>query len=375
MAGPVSGHGDRIDAILRRALAAWVEAVRRRSGLTLLIAFALSVVALIYTARNLGVISDADRLFDESLRFRQLGLEFDRAFPVLNDNLIVVIDAPSSAEAGEAAEALIARARAEPDSFANAYAPGAGEFFDRNGLLYLELEDLEELADQLATAQPFLAELSRDPSLRGVLELLRRVIEEEHGSTEIDLSRVLGQIALAVGAAAEARARPFAFEEFVLGEEPEGGDGRRYVFIQPEVDFGDFVPARAGIDRLRALVRELENERVAGAGDGSLRVRITGNLALASEELDVVRRQAALAGLASFTMVAAILLFAFRSPRLVLAILLTLAIGLAWTAAFAALAIGHLNVVSVAFAVLFIGLGVDFGIHFCLRYQEARARG
>ena len=40
------------------------------------------------------------------------------------------------------------------------------------------------------------------------------------------------------------------------------------------------------------------------------------------------------------------------------------------TAGFAALAIGSLNLISVAFGVLFIGLGVDFGIQFSIRYRD-----
>jgi hopanoid biosynthesis associated RND transporter like protein HpnN len=50
--------------------------------------------------------------------------------------------------------------------------------------------------------------------------------------------------------------------------------------------------------------------------------------------------------------------------------LITLIMGLIWTASFAAAAVGHLNLISVAFAVLYIGLSVDYAIHFCLRYKE-----
>lgn len=77
----------------------------------------------------------------------------------------------------------------------------------------------------------------------------------------------------------------------------------------------------------------------------------------------------------AFPLLTDVALVALRSLRLILATLLTLAAGLACTAGFAALAIGHLNLISVAFAVLFIGLGVDFGIHFCLRYREAQTAG
>jgi hopanoid biosynthesis associated RND transporter like protein HpnN len=111
------------------------------------------------------------------------------------------------------------------------------------------------------------------------------------------------------------------------------------------------------------------------APEAGLRVRVTGDAALSAEEMERVADQAALAGLGSFLAVAALLWLALRSPYAVLAVLLTLITGLIWTAAFAALAIGHLNLVSVTFAVLFIGLGVDFGLHLAMRYLERLERG
>ncbi|MFQ5956129.1 MAG: MMPL family transporter, partial [Kiloniellales bacterium] len=75
------------------------------------------------------------------------------------------------------------------------------------------------------------------------------------------------------------------------------------------------------------------------------------------------------------SLVTLLLFIGLRSPRLVIATLATLLMGLVWTAAFAAAAVGHLNLISLGFAVLFVGLGVDFGIHFGLRYKEAIQRG
>ncbi|MEE8444332.1 MAG: MMPL family transporter, partial [Alphaproteobacteria bacterium] len=101
------------------------------------------------------------------------------------------------------------------------------------------------------------------------------------------------------------------------------------------------------------------------------RVRLTGTAAIDSEEFDSVARGAGLAGMISLVLVSFLLMYGLRSFRLVVSVLVTLVVGLIFTAAFAAVAIGHLNMISVAFAVLFIGLGADFGIHFALRYQEA----
>jgi hopanoid biosynthesis associated RND transporter like protein HpnN len=106
-----------------------------------------------------------------------------------------------------------------------------------------------------------------------------------------------------------------------------------------------------------------------------LRVRLTGDIAMEFEELQSVTRGAKMAGLLSLVMVSIVLFAGLRSFKLVSAALITLIFGLIWTAGFAALTVGHLNMISVAFAVLFIGLAVDFAIHFCLRGRELLLAG
>jgi hypothetical protein len=66
---------------------------------------------------------------------------------------------------------------------------------------------------------------------------------------------------------------------------------------------------------------------------------------------------------------------ATRSVRLVAAILATIVLGLVVTMAIGLLAVGRFNLISVAFIPLFVGLGVDFGIQICVRYNAERATG
>jgi hypothetical protein len=74
-------------------------------------------------------------------------------------------------------------------------------------------------------------------------------------------------------------------------------------------------------------------------------------------------------------LVALVLYGALRSWRLLAVSLVTLLVGLSLTAAFAALAVGELNLLSVAFVVLNVGLGSDYVIHVLLRYRELAAEG
>jgi len=97
-------------------------------------------------------------------------------------------------------------------------------------------------------------------------------------------------------------------------------------------------------------------------------------VALDDEQFATLREGALRSTILSVVLVCAILFAALRSVKLVGAILTTLACGLALTAAFAALAIGSLNLISVAFGVLFIGLAVDFSIQLSVRYRDQRHR-
>jgi hopanoid biosynthesis associated RND transporter like protein HpnN len=71
------------------------------------------------------------------------------------------------------------------------------------------------------------------------------------------------------------------------------------------------------------------------------------------------------------------LYLAVRTWRLIVPILMTLGLGLMLTVLFAAVAVGTLNLVSVGFGVMFVGIAVDFAIQFAVRYREYRhvARG
>jgi hypothetical protein len=119
--------------------------------------------------------------------------------------------------------------------------------------------------------------------------------------------------------------------------------------------------------------------REAAAGlefikSGNARMRITGSVALADEEFASVA-QGAIAGIIGSILLISLWLFlAVHSWRLILPILLTLGLGLMLTLLFAAAAVGTLNLVSVGFGILFVGIAVDFAIQFCVRYRENRHR-
>lgn len=363
---------NRFDGELGRALAAWVDAVRRRPW-TVIGTMLLATAAIgVYALGHLGIKGDTESLFSPDLPFKRSEKRYYESFPAQYETMFVVIDAVTPERAGEAAEELAARLRALPEEFRMVFLPGGGDFFERNAFLYIETAELEDLADRLAEAQPYLAELSRDGSLRGLASILARGARAvRNGDVDPErLSGIFERTAEALDASAEGRPYHLSWAEVLAARDFEGDPRRRVILVQPVLHIDEIQPAKRSVLAVRQSAREIGLTAETG-----VRVRITGDVALSYEEMEVVKRQAAGAGLASFVLVGFILVAALRSVRMVLATLFSLVVGLVLTVGFTAVAIGHFNMISAAFAVLFIGLGVDFGIHLCSRYRELLGDG
>lgn len=353
-------------------LAVWVDAVRRRAVWTTVGMLFASVGILFYVVGHLGIRGDTESLFSKDLAFKRVEARYHEAFPILYENMFVVIDAPTPERAGAAATALAARMEAEPRYFHRAYLPGGGEFFETHAFLYLETEELQDLADRLAIAQPYLAELSRDGTLRGLVSMMARggrAVREGDVSGD-QLAALFDRFAEALRARVDGKPYNLSWAEVLAETDFDVGSRRRFLLVQPVLQFNELTPAKDSILAVRRIADEL-----GFTEDSGVSVRITGDVALSFEEMEVLRTQAVAAGIASFVLVAVILVLGLRSIRMVVCTLVTLIVGLVWTAGFTAAAIGHLNLISVSFAVLFIGLGVDFGIHVCVRYRELLSHG
>ena len=346
---------------------ALVDRVQKAPWVALAAAIGLTALSGFYAAGNLKIDTDTAGMISEDLPFRQRFKAFRHAFPTLSDNVAIVIDADVPDRADRAADRLAARLRADPDRFPLVFSPETHPFFLRSGLLYLGLDDLTGLADDLADSQPFLSTLAADPSLRGLAGVLKDALDgAENDDQARRIASVLNRISEAAAATAEGKSVPLSWRNLINTSLDEGTN-RRVIVTKPKVDFGSLSPAAEAMARIRTLARDVGLTEEAG-----VTVRLTGGVVISTEELESVKNGATNAGLVSLVLVAILLAWGIRSLRLVLGILAALICGLVWTAGFTTLAIGHLNLVSVAFAVLFIGLGVDFGIHFALRFREER---
>ncbi len=358
---------EKLDHALGQALARWIDGARRHAIGVLAVAVVTAVALAAYTVATIGFNTDTDDMISKDLPFQRAAADYDRAFPQFLDALVVVIDGATPDLAEDAATILATKLEADTTTFKTVYRPGGDAFFERNGLLYMALDELEDLADNLAAVQPLLAALARDPSLRGLFDELRVAVEETAGggAADFDLTDAFDRLSDAAEAALDGRRHYLSWHEVISGETASIADRRRIIVVQPRLDFSQLQPQKDALDAVRAAARD------AGLGpENGVRVRLTGSVAINYDQLDLARRGVEIAAPVSFILVAIVLIVGLRSFRLVAASLATLLIGLAWTAGFATLVVGELNLISIAFVVLFIGLGIDFSIHLCLRYRE-----
>ncbi len=351
-------------------LAKWVAACVRARFLVLLLAAVLAVSGLWVIRTRLAVTTDTGLIFAADLPWRQNGTELQRAFPQNEDLLVAVVDAAIPEEAEITAHDLATALGKDTAHFSRVSQPDASPFLTRNALLFLDIGTLRELLDRTVDAQPFLGVLVADTNLRGLCAALSLIAQGvAHGQAGLGaFLPALRSFDASLAAAAQGHPANLSWERLLAGPVADLGGRFHFVLAKPVLDYGAVQPGQTAGAAIRDQAAKLEFVRA-----GRARVRITGSVALNDEEFATVARGAVAGVIGSTILVTLWLFLAVRSWRLIVPILATLFLGLLLTGTFAALAVGTLNLVSVAFAILFIGIAVDFAIQFTVRLREARS--
>jgi uncharacterized protein len=341
-----------------------------RNSLAVIAGFLLLALASgFYFAHNFAITTDSSQLLSASLPWRQQEIMLDRAFPARADQIIAVVDATTPEGALSAANALSARLSQQTELFRTLRQPDGDPFFARNGLLFETVQEVRRDCDELIRAQPFLGALAADPSLRGIMGALAQTLQGvrlKQARLE-DFERPMALIADALERVAAGRDPAFSWRPLITGRAPDENDLRQFLYIQPKLDYDDLEPGGRATAAIRAAVKALSL-----TPDHGVRVRLTGPVALSDEEFATVADGAGLNGTVTALVVLVILWLALKQGRLIVAVLVNLIVGLSISAAAGLWMVGALNLISVAFAVLFVGLGIDFGIQFSVRYRDER---
>jgi uncharacterized protein len=336
--------------------------------LKIIIAFAvLTAVSGVYVARHFAIDTDVNALISADLPWRQRELAYESAFPQSTQAIFAVVDAPTPELADAAATALADQLSRQDGPFRSVEELGGGRFFEREALLFLDMPDLNATLTQLEGASPSLAILAADPSLRGLIQAFSLSLGAAQMGMFDSMPQTLNKLADTVESVLAGNPTSFSWKEFLQGEPAKPGDSRRLIAIWPKLDFNTLEPGR----QATAAIREA-GERASLASDFHARLRLTGPVPIVDQEFASLQQGAMLNGVITAALILVILRLALRSFKIVLAVSLTLAAGLAITAAAGLLIVGAFNPISLAFAILCVGLGADFAIQFSVRYRDER---
>ena len=330
---------------------------------------AISAGATFYVANHFAMNTDSSQLITAEVGWRMKQAQFDAAFPGQTNLVLVVIDGRTPELAEAAAARLSERLAKRPELFTNVRRPDGGPFFNQNGMLFLSEKEVADTTAQLIKAQPFLGPLASDPSLRGLMGALDTVmLGVSAGEAKLaDIDTPVRALAPVFEDAARGTVNYLSWRSLITGAPAKPEELRRFITVQPVLDFAALEPGRRATDAIRAEAKGLGIDETHG-----VRVRLTGDVPMSDEEFATLADRAELMGGAMLAGVLLILWLALKSARIILAILLTIAAGLVITMAFGLFAVGVFNIISIAFIALFVGLGVDFGIQFAVRYRHER---
>ncbi|CAB1275438.1 MMPL family transporter [Candidatus Nitrosacidococcus tergens] len=326
---------------------------------------------LFYVSGHLGVDMDTGNILAPDLPFRIASKNYDKLFPQYQDTLLILVEGDIPEHTWDATKQLT-NALEKNSLVKSIYAPESNDFFKRNGLIYLDLKDLDTVADNLAEAQPFLGKLTQDLTLNNFFGMLDDIISaKQKKETTLDLESIFSSINETIESTLKGQDHLLSWQDLMnRGSSLSKSGERQFIIVQPQMDYNQMLPAKDAIDVIRDVAKSLHLDPEHG-----VRIRLTGDVGLAHEELESALTGNTLAGILALIMTGTLLYIGLRSGAFALTILLGLVVGLILTAGFAAFYIGHLNIISTAFGVLYIGLSTEYDIQFCMRYQQLVNQG
>ena len=311
----------------------------------------LSFFSTISILNNLSINTSTNSLIDNNLQFKKNQKKLKDNFKVLNNNVLVRIKGNNSNNVNLTYQSIIKRIESR-EEFNFFYSPNFDKFFQENFFFMLNDEQKSDFINQLYEFQPFLSEMNNNPKLEGFNNFIELLIENKMFDELENLT--------------------YVFKNFLKSlENNKNVDWKGilkqdlneiYILISVDQNYLD----KNGFDQTYNFFGEI----VKNFSSENLDIEFTGGLVLDYEEIGSVSSGVLFSGFLSLLLVAVILFAALKELRLILSLILSIIIGLIITTGITSLTVGSLNLISVAFAVLFIGLSVDFGIQIFLRILE-----
>jgi hopanoid biosynthesis associated RND transporter like protein HpnN len=341
----------------------------RRPWLIVLASIVILVGSAVYVERHFAINTNVNTLLSPDLPWRQRQSAFDALFPGQATSILAVVSAPTPELAGAGAAALMDRLAPQTNHFHWVSQAQGGPFFARNGLLYLSPKDLTDRMTRLTQAVPLIRVLAADPSLRGLSQMLSMSLQGVAvGRVTLDaMAKPLTMAADTIENVLAGRPATFSWQVLVGGAPATPEQLNQIIAMYPVLDYGALQPgksATAAVSRAATDAHLQSNYKAS--------VHLTGTIPLADAQFATLQQGVALNGAITGAIILFVLWLALRWLRIVIPVVITIFIGLVATAALGLLLAGSFNPISVAFAMLFVGLGADFAIQFSVRYRAQR---
>ena len=365
-----------------------------------LIVVALSIIlaglSIWVTGEKLTFKTGRGDLVAKGLPYVKLYEEYRAQFEDL-EGMVIVAESESPEKMAEFAEILAAKLKVRPDLFSQVIYKFDTSYFRSRFLLYLDQPDLESLQIKLEEHQNFIESVNASPGLNPLLNEINREIssgmvdslmtdflggddaeEEEKKNDKNDLN-LLTRIIKEMNRSLK---KNYHYKSpwqslFNSGEESLREKGylvsknEKLLFILavPNEDETSFTGYKDSVYSARELIAEVKKDFP------SISVGLTGEDVISTDEMITTQKDVELASKIALGGVALLFIIAFKGIVKPLLAVFSLLIALAWSLGFTSLTVGHLNILSVVFTTILIGLGIDFGIHILERYKEERKEG
>ena len=344
----------------------------RRPRWLVLSLLALTVAAGWFAATHFTMTTDTRALISPKVAWRVNEAAVNKAFPQQTDTTLIVIDGRTPELADAAAAKLTERLLADKAHFRRVKRPDGGQWLAEHGLLLTPVKEVRSTTQALISAQPLLGSLAADPSLRGIGSTFGTILTGvENGAAKLDdINQPMVALNNTLLAVQSRQPAFFSWQSLFSDQGSQPIPRRRLVLAQPVLDFGSLKPGEKAVAAIYAAAADLKLDEAHGVN-----LQVTGEVPLNDEEFSSLEENIGWVGLAMATAMLITLWFATKSLKLVAAIVATIMSGLVITTAVGLAAVGTLNLISVAFIPLFVGLGVDFGIQIAVRFNHERCEG
>lgn len=252
------------------------------------------------------------------------------------------------------------------------------EFFENHGLMLTKTKDLEDMQDIFSdlSLTPFLREINNnfEKTYVGGEEKISSKEQQDNAVAFLDgiqlWLQTMDDYAGADKKLSETEAHE-AVKRFLTGEPYLISYDKKMLLIMVEPTF-----SITEIDRVMKHVKDLQaiiDERLPA--HPGVEAGLTGTIPVGHDEMEYSMKDMGTTSLLAFVLVISLFIISFRIWTAPLLAGINLLIGLIWAAGFGAIFLDSLNMFTQMFAVILIGMGIDYSIHIISLYNELRYKG